>query len=96
MGWYCVNCGEARDLSDFTIPCACGAHAIGTSRRLEVIVIDSALIPAVDDVVASYLDEMANETGAVIIATPGGTISTLTRDEAREALAAIIEAEDAP
>lgn len=57
-----------------------------------LIVVDADEVPTRDDLEdIHYLQEIADRTRAIVVIVPGGKLETLTADEAREALEAIIE-----
>lgn len=61
------------------------------AEKPQVIVVDSEATPPHEDG-NQWLSDLALETGALVIALPGGSITTMTLEEAKGALKEVITA----
>lgn len=62
--------------------------------RPSIVVLDSNDLPPYemgDPIGGDFVSEIVKATGALVIAIPGGRIETMTVDEAKQALQAIID-----
>lgn len=78
----------------------CGIHVLAPLARVvgtmpDVIVLPSESTPPLDfgDEADSFVWDLMNATGALVICVPEGKLEALTREQAREALQAIADRE---